>query len=130
MATNIKRGYTTIEIGDEEYILRYDFNALATADEELGGNCLGALANKPFSALRTMLRVGLANNRNPRGAVAQALGALDPSRLDYYMERIMAGLEAAGVIRSREEDGDTGEDKAPARGRKGEAATTGTNSDE
>lgn len=108
---NRQRGYVPIEIGGEEYYLRYDFQALARADQRLNGSLLQALAQGRFDAIETALAVGLQNGYNPRSAVTQALKDLEVSRFAYYMDRIMEALKAAGLI--TDEEADEGEAQAP-----------------
>jgi len=108
---NRQRGYVPIEIGGEEYYLRYDFQALARADQRLNGSLLQALAQGRFDAIEAALAVGLQNGYNPRNAVAQALKDLEVSEFGYYLDRILEALKAAGLI--TDEEADEGEAQAP-----------------
>src|SRR5690606_39438511 len=96
--SNRQRGYVPIEIGGEEYYLRYDFQALARADQRLNGSLLQALAQGRFDAIEAALAVGLQNGYNPRNAVAQALKDLEVSAFGYYLDLILVALKAAAVI--------------------------------
>ena len=109
--TNRHRGYIPIEIGGEEYYLRYDFQALARADQRMNGSLLQALAQARFDAIETALTVGLQNGYNPRNAVTEALRHLEVSKLAYYLDRILEALKAAGLI--TDEEADEGEAQAP-----------------
>lgn len=117
---NKHRGYVPIEIDGEEYSLRLDFNALASLDQRLGRSVLQALAEGSFYAIQQCIAVGLQNPRNPRDAV-KAVRKLDAAQLEYYVECIIAALEAAGVIKLEEEDEDQGEGAIPQKKQKKEA---------
>lgn len=129
--SNAHRGYVPIELGEEEYSLRLDFNALATADQRLGESSLQALGAGRFDALQTLLAAGLQNPRNPRNTT-KVLRNLDAGEMEYYMECIMKALEVSGVIRLEDiEDDDPGESSASSkRGKKSGGPTTTTNSGE
>ena len=109
--SNRHRGYVPIEIGGEEYYLRYDFQALARADQRMNSSLLQALAQARFDAIETALTVGLQNGYNPRNAVTEALRHLEVSKLAYYLDRILEALKAAGVI--SDEEADEGEAQVP-----------------
>ena len=120
--TNRHRGYVPIEIGGEEYYLRYDFQALARADQRMNGSLLQALAQARFDAIETALTVGLQNGYNPRNAVTEALKHLEVSKLAYYLDRILEALKAAGVI--SDEEADEGEAQAPPGSTEGSTGTS------
>jgi len=106
---NRHRGYVPIEIGGETYQLRYDFNALAQLDQRLGQSFFKVLSegNIGFHVIREALIAGLSNPANGRGAATRALQHLEVARIDYYIDKIFEGLEAAGLIRpNNPESGD------------------------
>src|SRR5690606_35225286 len=111
---NRQRGYVSIEIGGETYQLRYDFNALAQLDQRLGQAFFKMLSegNIGFHVIREALVAGLSNPANGRGAATRALRDLEVAKIDYYIDKIFEGLEAAGLIKpSDPESGDeAGED--------------------
>jgi len=108
---NRHRGYVPIEIGGETYQLRYDFNALAQLDQRLGQSFFKVLSegNIGFHVIREALVAGLSNPANGRGAATKALQHLEVAKVDYYIDKIFEGLEAAGLIKPKDaEDDDTG----------------------
>lgn len=109
---NKQRGYVTIEIGGQEYVLRYDFNALAQLEERLGQSIVEVLGkgNIGFRFVREALIVGLRNPVNGRSA-AEAANKLEPSKFSYYFSRIVDALIASGLL---EESDDRGEAAPPA----------------
>src|SRR5690606_28104103 len=111
---NRHRGYVPIEIGGETYQLRYDFNALAQLDQRLGQSFFKMLSegNIGFHVIREALVAGLSNPANGRGAATKALQHLEVAKVDYYIDKIFEGLEAAGLIKPNgPENGDeAGED--------------------
>lgn len=119
---NRHRGYITIELDGEEYALRYDFDALARLDQRLGQSFFKVLqeGNLGFHVIREALAAGLANPANGRGAT-KALRSLVPGEFDYYVEKVIEGLEAAGILKQAD---DEGEPTAPKRGK--QTASTGT----
>ena len=126
---NRVRGEVEIEIGEETYTLRYDFNALASIDQRLAdAHMPGLLAQFSqgqvnFFALREALWHGLPIQVRRRISVAQLGEMMEPRKLVYYMDKLVEALEAAGFIGRAEEQ----QDKAG--GNRGEAQeSTGTNS--
>jgi len=108
---NKQRGYIPIEIGGETYQLRYDFNALAQLDQRLGQSFFKVLSegNIGFHVIREALIAGLSNPANVRGAATKAIQQLEVAKVDYYIDKIFEGLEAAGLIKPKDaEDDDTG----------------------
>lgn len=107
---NKHRGYVPIEIGGETYQLRYDFNALAQLDQRLGQSFFKVLSdgNIGFHVIREALIAGLSNPANGRGAATRALQHLEVSKVDYYIDKIFEGLEAAGLIRPKDAEDDAG----------------------
>lgn len=119
---NLRRGYVPIEINSQELYLRLDFNALALADQRLGGSALQALGTGSFHAIQQILLAGLQNPMNDRKSV-KAARDLDAGELEYYLDCIMEALETSGVISTNEET--EGEPEAPAkRGKATEPTTT------
>ncbi len=116
---NKHRGYVPIEIGGETYQLRYDFNALAQLDQRLGQSFFKVLGegNIGFHVIREALVAGLANPANGRGAATRALQHLEVSKIDYYIDKIFEGLEAAGLIKPQ----DAGDDDTDFESDEGEA---------
>jgi len=116
---NKHRGYVPIEIGGETYQLRYDFNALAQLDQRLGQSFFKVLSdgNIGFHILREALIAGLSNPANGRGAATRALRDLEVARIDYYIDKIFEGLEAAGLIKPKDAEGEAdagGDDEGEA----------------
>jgi len=105
---NKHRGYVPIEIGGETYQLRYDFNALAQLDQRLGQSFFKVLSegNIGFHVIREALIAGLSNPANGRGAATKAIQNLDVTRFDYYIDKVFEGLEAAGLIKPKDAEGD------------------------
>lgn len=105
---NKQRGYVPIEIGGETYQLRYDFNALAQLDQRLGQSFFKVLGegNIGFHVIREALVAGLANPANGRGAATRALQHLEVAKIDYYIDKIFEGLEAAGLIKPQDAEGE------------------------
>ncbi len=105
---NKQRGYVPIEIGGETYQLRYDFNALAQLDQRLGQSFFKVLGegNIGFHVIREALVSGLANPANGRGEETRALQHLEVAKVDYYIDKIFEGLEAAGLIKPKDAEGD------------------------
>ena len=118
---NVKRGYVPIEIGGKELYLRLDFNALALADQRLGGSALQALSTGSFHAVQQVLLAGLQNPMNDRKDL-KAARELDAGEFEYYIDCIMEALEASGVISSDEEA--EGEPTAPTKRGKSKDPTT------
>src|SRR5690606_16717425 len=102
------------EIGGETYQLRYDFNALAQLDQRLGQSFFKVLGegNIGFHVIREALVAGLSNPANGRGAATKALQHLEVAKIDYYIDKILEGLEAAGLIKPKagEDQDGAGED--------------------
>src|SRR5690606_13073352 len=116
---NRHRGYVPIEIGGETYQLRYDFNALAQLDQRLGQSFFKVLSerNIGFRVIREALVAGLANSDSGRGAATKALQHLEVSKIDYYIDKIFEGLEAAGLIKPQDYGGEAdagGDDEGEA----------------
>src|SRR5690606_37211406 len=105
---NKHRGYVPIEIGGETYQLRYDFNALAQLDQRLGQSFFKVLSegNIGLHVIREALVSGLSNPANGRGAATKALQHLEVAKVDYYIDKIFEGLEAAGLIKPKDAEGD------------------------
>jgi len=105
---NKHRGYVPIEIGGETYQLRYDFNALAQLDQRLGQSFFKVLSegNIGFHVIREALIAGLSNPANGRGAATKAIQQLEVAKVDYYIDKIFEGLEAAGLIKPKDAEGD------------------------
>lgn len=119
---NLRRGYVPIEISDHELYLRLDFDALARADQQLGGSALQALGTGSFHAIQQILLAGLQNPMNDRKSLKVARN-LDVREIEYYLECIMEALETSGAISTNEEA--EGEPEAPAkRGKATEPTTT------
>lgn len=116
---NKHRGYVPIEIGGETYQLRYDFNALAQLDQRLGQSFFKVLSegNIGFHVIREALVAGLSNPANGRGAATKALQHLEVAKVDYYIDKIFEGLEAAGLIKPKDAEGEAdagGDDEGEA----------------
>lgn len=120
---NLRRGYVPIEINGQELYLRLDFNALATADQRLGGSALQALGTGSLHVIREVLLAGLQNPMNDRKSLKVARN-LDVREIEYYLEYIMEALEASGAISTDEEA--EGEPEAPAKRSKATEPTTTT----
>ncbi len=119
---NLRRGYVPIEINSQELYLRLDFDALARADQQLGGSALQALGTGSFHAIQQILLAGLQNPMNDRKSLKVARN-LDVREIEYYLECIMEALELSGAISTNEEA--EGEPEAPAkRGKATEPTTT------
>lgn len=115
---NIERGYTPIEINGQELYLRLDFNALATADQNLSGSALQALGTGSIYAIQQILLAGLRNPMNDRKA-ARAVRDLNPGQIEYYLDCIMDALEVSGFLAADAE----GEPEAPRKRGKAELTT-------
>src|SRR5690606_14592411 len=107
---NKHRGYVPIEIGGETYQLRYDFNALAQLDQRLGQSFLKVTSegNIDFHVIREALVDGHSYPANGRGAATKALQHLEVAKIDYYIDKIFEGLEAAGLIKPKDAEDEDG----------------------
>lgn len=110
---NRNRGYVPIEIDGKELYLKLDFNAIALADQRIGGSAVQALGTGSFYAIQQLILVGLQNAYNDRKDIKAARN-LDASKFDYYVDCILDALVASGIIKPDEEGSDdVGEDVAP-----------------
>lgn len=121
---NRQRGFVEIELGGKMYEIRLGTNEMANLDAALGRSFLSILAEGQVGihVLRQAIYEGLADYRRRNlGAklTPQKIGQMmEPAKLEYYADKIIEALEAAGWITPE------GEDEAAAKG-DGDADPTG-----
>src|SRR5690606_36673789 len=124
---NRQRGFVENELGGKTYENRLGTNEMANLDAALGTSCLGlrAAGKAGIHALRPAICEGRADYRRRNlGAklTPQKIGQMmEPAKLEYYADKIIEALEAAGWIAPE------GEDEAAAKG-DGDEDPTGSES--
>ena len=122
---NKARGFVEIELGGKTYEIRLGTNEMANLDAALGRSFLSLLAEGQVGihVLRQAIFEGLADYRRRHlgeKLTPQKVGAMmEPAKLEYYADKIIEALEAAGWIKPE------GEDEAAAKGDGDEDPTGG-----
>lgn len=101
---NKQRGFVEIELGGKTYEIRLGTNEMANLDAALGRSFLSILGEGQvgIQVIRQAIYEGLADyrRRNMREKLTpQKVGAMmEPSKLEYYADKLIEALEAAGWI--------------------------------
>lgn len=117
---NKHRGFVEIELGGKMYEIRLGTNEMANLDAALGRSFLSVLAEGQvgIQVIRQAIYEGLAEHRrrNMREKITpQKVGAMmEPAKLEYYADKLIEALEAAGWIDPEADEDD--EESDPTEG--------------
>lgn len=109
---NKQRGFVEIELGGKVYEIRLGTNEMANLDAALGRSFLSVLGEGQvgIQVIRQAIYEGLADYRRRNlGAklTPQKVGAMmEPAKLEYYADKLIEALEAAGWISPEVESGE------------------------
>lgn len=111
MSANPHRGEIDIEFRDGTvHTLRFDMNSWARLEENigqsLGMSVFEALQKGSLLAIRNAVWIGIRSKRLSANDVGKLM---DPHRLSYYTDRLMAAFEAAGFLGSDSDEDASGE---------------------
>lgn len=126
---NKQRGFVEIELGGKTYEIRLGTNEMANLDAALGRSFLSVLAEGQvgIQVIRQAIYEGLADYRRRNlGAklTPQKVGAMmEPAKLEYYADKLIEALEAAGWISPEGDDGGDNSDPTDGEGDGDETAT-------
>lgn len=115
MARIRRRGYVSVELGDEVRKLKFDCNALALAEERLGQPITQILmgGNVGVRAIRECLYAGL-SHEGPHVTPERVGAQMEIGQLGYYANCISDALKTALGVRDDEAETDDDEGEAGA----------------